>query len=194
MDTLSDLVFHGASRRHVLVRDGLLVLAASMLIAVCAKVQVPGPVPMTLQTFAVVLVGATLGASRGAVALLAYLLEGAAGLPVFAGPVAGLAYFAGPTAGYLLGFVAAAWVVGSLAERGWDRRFLMALWVFAVGHALILALGSAWLALQVGVQVAFREGLWVFLPGAAVKILLAAGTLPVAWKCVRSLDHSDDVA
>lgn len=194
MQTLSDFVLHGATRRHVLVRDGLLVLAASMLIAVCAKVQVPGPVPMTLQTFAVVLVGATLGARRGAVALLAYLLEGAAGLPVFAGPVAGLTYFAGPTAGYLLGFVVAAWVVGCLAERGWDRRFFTALCIFALGHALILALGSAWLALQVGVQAAFREGLWVFLPGAAVKTLLAAVTLPAAWKCVRSLAHSDGTA
>lgn len=192
MHTLSDIALPGVARRHVLVRDGLLVLAASMLIAVCAKVQVPGPVPMTLQTLAVVLVGSTLGARRGAVALLAYLLEGAVGLPVFAGPVAGLAYFAGPTAGYLLGFVAAAWVVGSLAERGWDRRFFAALCVFALGHALILAMGSAWLALQVGVQVAFREGVWVFLPGAAVKTLLAAVALPAAWKCVRVLDRSDD--
>ena len=194
MQTLSDLVFHSATRRRVLVRDGLLVLAASMLIAVCAKVQIPGPVPMTMQTFAVVLVGATLGARLGAAALLAYLLEGAAGLPVFAGPVAGVAYFAGPTAGYLFSYVPAAWVVGSLAERGWDRRFVAALGVFALGHALILVLGSAWLSLYVGVQVAFREGLWVFLPGAAVKILLAAVALPTAWKCVRRLDHSDDVA
>lgn len=194
MHTLSDFVLHGTNRRHALVRDGLLVLAASMLVAVCAKVQVPGPIPMTLQTFAVVLVGAMLGSKHGAAAILAYLLEGAAGLPVFAGPVAGPAYFAGPTAGYLLGFVVAAWVVGKLAEHGWDRRFFAALGVFALGHVLVLALGFAWLAAQAGAQAAFITGVWVFLPGAAVKTLLAAVALPVAWKRVRSLDRSDDVA
>jgi len=195
MRTFGDLLSPGAVGRLALVRDGVLILAGTMLVAVCAKIQIPGTgtVPITLQTFAVVLVGATLGARRGALSLSAYLFEGAVGMPVFAGPIAGAAYFAGPTTGYLVGFVLAAFVVGRLAERGWDRRFAAAICMFAVGHLLILALGGMWLAGQVGLRLAITHGVLVFLPGAAWKMTLAAALLPSAWKCVHGLDRSGGI-
>ncbi len=104
------------------LRDLFLIVGGSLFVALCAKIQVwTMPVPMTLQTVAVVLVGASLGPRRGCAALVAYLIEGAGGLPVFAGPVAGAAYFAGPTGGYLLSFPAAAYVVGLLRPKRLPR-------------------------------------------------------------------------
>ena len=190
MRTFSDLVYPKAVRHDALVRDGLLILSGSLMVAVCAKIQIPGPLPMTLQTFAVVLVGAMLGSQRGALALLAYLLEGAAGLPVFARPLAGPAYFAGDTTGYLIGFVVAAFIVGRLAERGWDRRFMTAVFVFVIGHAVILLLGLIWRSFYVGPGLAFAEGVWKVLPGAGLKTLAAAMVLPAGWKLVRRVEQS----
>jgi len=193
MRTFGDLVYPGAVRRDALVRDGVLILAGSLLVALCAKIQLPTlPIPMTLQPFAVLLVGAVLGSRRGALALIVYLLEGAAGLPVFAGVAPGLAYFAGPTAGYLFAFPIAAFVVGALAERGWDRRFISAVAVMAVGQVIILAMGFAWLTAFVGVREAFLVGVAQFLPGDALKILLAATALPLGWRCVRRVEHLTD--
>jgi biotin transport system substrate-specific component len=109
----------------VLLYDAVLVVTGSVFIALLAQVAIPlpfSPVPITGQTFAVLLVGVLLGSRRGGLGVLLYLLEGAAGLPFFAGGTAGLARLAGPTGGYLVGFVVAAIVVGLLAERGWDRR------------------------------------------------------------------------
>ena len=100
MNTLADSMFGQIASSRSRTRDLALILAGSALVALCAKIQIPmWPAPLTLQPFAVLLVGASLGSTRGALALIAYLLEGAAGLPVFAGPLAGFAYFAGPTAG-----------------------------------------------------------------------------------------------
>ncbi|MBN2561884.1 MAG: biotin transporter BioY [Phycisphaerae bacterium] len=187
MRTFGDLVCPDVVRRGVLIRDSALVLAGSMLVALCAKIQVPmAPVPITLQTFAVLLVGAALGSRRGALALVAYLLEGAGGLPVFAGPSPGLMSFAGPTAGYLLAFPIAAFVVGYLAERGWDRRFTTAIAAMGVGQVIILALGFGWLAMFVGAKAAYATGVAVFVPGDVLKILLAATALPAAWRLARN--------
>jgi biotin transport system substrate-specific component len=106
-----------------LLRDAVLVFGGAIGLALLAQIQVPlQPVPVTGQTFGVLLVGALLGSRRGALSMLTYLSLGAAGLPVFAGLGAGASHFAGPTGGYLVGFVMAAWLVGRLAERGWDRR------------------------------------------------------------------------
>jgi biotin transport system substrate-specific component len=194
MRTLGDTVLGGVLRRDAFVRDGLLVLAGSLLVAVCARIQVPGVVPTTLQTLAVVLVGASLGSRRGALAMVAYLLEGVAGLPVFALPAAGPGYLAGPTAGYLIGFVAAAFVVGLLAERGWDRRFATAVCAFGVGHVLILTIGYSWLSLHLGTTAAFATGVVAFLPGAAVKTVAAAAVLPTCWRVVRRVEARGDGA
>ncbi len=173
-------------RRSALLYDAALVLGASLVIALSAQVaiQLPfSPVPITGQTMAVLLVGALLGSRRGALAVLAYIAEGLAGLPVFAGGAAGLTRLFGPTGGYLVGFVAAAFLVGWLAERGWDRRFGTTLAAMTLGNLVIYGVGAVWLAVFVGgVSRAWSLGVVPFLPGDAIKIVLAAVLLPGGWK------------
>ena len=150
-----------------------LVLAGTALLALAAKVQVPfWPVPMTLQTLAVLMIGATLGARMAGATLLAYLAEGAVGLPVFASG-AGLAYMAGPTGGYLLGFLLAAVFVGLAADRGWLRGGVPAAAVMFAAMALIYLPGVAWLAALIGAEKAVAGGLVPFLPAEAFKLALA---------------------
>lgn len=161
----------------------VLIIGASLLIAGTAQLTIPlpfSPVPITGQTFGVLVVGLALGSRRGALALLAYLAEGAAGLPVFAGYRAGLAVLLGPTGGYLIGFVAAAWLVGRLAERGFDRSLPKTLLAFALGNATIYAFGLAWLSRFVPWPETMAAGLTPFLIGDALKALLAALWLPAA--------------
>ena len=173
-------------RRSALLYDAALVLGGSLVIALSAQVaiQLPfSPVPITGQTLAVLLVGALLGSRRGALAVLAYIAEGFAGLPVFAGGAAGLARLFGPTGGYLVGFVAAAFLVGWLAERGWDRRFGTTLAAMTLGNLVIYGVGAVWLAVFVGgLSRAWSLGVLPFLPGDAIKIVLAAVLLPGGWK------------
>ncbi len=167
--------------------DAALIVTGSLLTAALAQValRLPfTPVPITGQTLGVLVVGAALGSRRGATAMALYLAEGAMGLPFFAGGTGGPAVLLGPTAGYLLGFVPAAFLVGLLAERGLDRRPSGSLLVFAAGTAVIFLCGVTWLAGIVGPQSALMSGLWPFLPGAAVKIALAAVLLPAAWRLV----------
>ena len=172
-------------------RSALVVLGFSLLTAAAAQVAVPlpfTPVPLTGQTFAVLLTGALLGPRLGALAMVAYLVEGAAGLPFFRGGAGGAAHFAGATAGYLLAFPAAAYVTGHLAERGWDRRFATAAAAMALGSLVILACGWAWLALMFkGGAEAFRLGVAPFLPGDVLKVALAAAALPAGWALLRRL-------
>jgi biotin transport system substrate-specific component len=170
------------------LRDVLLVVAGSLLVAALAQVRIPlpfTPVPITGQTFAVLLVGAVLGSRRGAASLLLYLMEGSLGLPVFAGGAGGLVHVFGPTGGYLLGFVAAAYLVGRLAEGGLDRRFRSALLVLLAGEAVIYLFGVTWLGFFIGFQKALAAGLLPFVIGDAVKLVAAALALPAAWKLVR---------
>jgi biotin transport system substrate-specific component len=165
--------------------DLALALAGSALIALSARVAIPlpfSPVPVTGQTFAVLLVGAALGRWRGAAAVIAYLAEGAAGLPVFAGAHTGPAVLLGPTGGYLLGFVPGAWLSGLLAEHGWDRRVGSTILSMILGNAAIFAVALPWLARYVGGSNVWALGFWPFVPGDVVKIGLAAAALPLAWK------------
>lgn len=158
----------------------LLVLSASLLIAVSAQFafQLPfSPVPVTGQTLTVLLIGALLGRNRGSAAVGLYLLEGASGLPVFAGGKAGLAVLWGPTGGYLIGFAAAAYLVGWLVEQGWDRNPSTAAGSMILGSGLIYLFGLAWLGTLIGFQNALPLGLYPFLVGDLVKIILAAGIL-----------------
>ena len=171
-------------------RSALVVVGFSLLTALAAQVVVPlpfTPVPLTGQTFAVLLTGALLGPRLGALAMLAYLAEGAAGLPFFRGGAGGIGHLSGATAGYLLAFPVAAYVTGLLAERGWDRRFLTAAAAMALGSVVILACGWAWLATMLGAAQAFRLGVAPFLPGDVVKIALAAAVLPSGWALLRRL-------
>ena len=168
--------------RQSLAYQALLVLAGSILLAVSAKVQVPfWPVPMTMQTFVVLMLGATLGWRLAGATVLAYLAEGALGLPVFA-KGAGLAYLAGPTGGYLLGFLLAAVLVGWLAERGYGRTIITTLLAFLAGEVVIILLGAGWLATFIGTAKAIEAGVVPFLGAEAVKVALACLLLPFAWK------------
>jgi len=191
MITMADQVRPSVLRARVssqaasLTYELLLVAAGSLLIALSAWVAVPlpfSPVPVTGQTFAVLLVGSALGARRGAAAALAYLAEGCSGLPVFAGGAAGPHVLVGPTGGYLAGFVLGALVCGALAERGWDRRVLTTVFSMILGNIAILIPGLLWLQRFVGPESTLAMGLFPFLPGDVVKIALAAALLPLAWK------------
>jgi len=128
------------------------------------------------------MIAALLGSRRAAACLLTYLAEGAVGLPVFAQAKAGLVAFAGPTGGYLVGFVVAAFVVGLLAEMGWDRKFGTTVLAMVIGNIVIYAFGLTWLAHLIGAKSAIAGGLYPFIPGDILKIVLAAALLPSAWK------------
>ena len=170
------------------VRDILLIVTGSLFVAAMAQVRIPlpfTPIPLTGQTFAVLLVGAALGSRRGAASLLLYLLQGMIGLPVFAGGASGLAVLVGPTGGYLVGFAGAAYLTGLLAARGLDRRIPSAFLVFLAGEAVIYLFGVAWLSLFLGFQRAILAGLLPFLIGDALKLAAAALVLPTAWKLVK---------
>ena len=173
-----------------MIKHVLLALAGTALLTVSAKIQIPfWPVPMTMQTFAVLVIGMAFGPRLGAATVLLYLAEGAAGLPVFAGTPEkglGIAYMAGPTGGYLLGFAVSAFVVGTLAERGWDRGVFTTLAAMGIGTAIIFALGVGWLATLIGPEKAIEFGLVPFLAAAAFKIALAAAVLPLAWQALGS--------
>lgn len=173
---------------HSLSRNLFLVIGGSLLMAVLAQVRMTllfTPVPITGQTFGVLLVGALLGSRLGAASLTLYIAEGLAGLPFFAGGGAGPAHLLGPTGGYLLGFVAAAFVVGRLCESGLERRFRTALLPFVAGSLVIYLCGAAWLAAFVGAQKALTLGVWPFLVGDVLKALGAACLLPTAWKVIQ---------
>jgi biotin transport system substrate-specific component len=169
-------------------RSVSLVVAFSLFNALAAQVAIPiGPVPITLQTFAVTLTGALLGSRLGAAALIAYLIEGSLGLPFFAGSAGGLMVFFGPRGGYLLAFPAAAYITGAFAEHGWDKRFLTAVAAMTIGSAVILLVGWAWLSLvlRTSAVTAFQIGVAPFIVGDIVKILLAAAVLPTGWAILR---------
>lgn len=185
--TLAGAVWPEASSAGLRVgRAALLALLGSAVMALSAKLSVPFyPVPLTLQSLAVVLIGAAFGARLAGAALVLYLAEGALGLPVFAGmPGQGLAYMVGPTGGYLLGFVLAAAVVGFFAERGADRSVPRLLGAMALGHAILFATGYAWLARLIGAEAAWTAGVMPFLLGTVVKTLLGALLVPSVWTLV----------
>jgi len=176
------------ARRATLALDAAAIVGGSLIVALAAQVSVRlpfSPVPVTGQTLAVLLVGALLGSRRGALALLAYLGEGLIGLPVFAGGASGPAYALGPTGGYLVGFVAAAFLVGWLAERGWDRHVLPTAMTMALGTAAIYACGLTWLSLYVGSQ-SLSMGLAPFVAGDLIKLAMSAALLPAGWKLLSA--------
>jgi biotin transport system substrate-specific component len=168
-------------------RSVSLVVAFSLFNAVAAQFAVfIGPVPITGQTFAVTLTGALLGSRLGAAALIVYLIEGAVGLPFFAGSAGGLMVLFGPRGGYLLAFPAAAYITGAFAEHGWDRRFLSAVAAMTIGSIVILVVGWAWLALLLRSPLAaFELGVAPFIIGDILKILLAAAVLPTGWALLK---------
>lgn len=169
--------------------DIVLVTAGAAFTALLAQVSIPlQPVPITGQTLAVLLVGATLGFVRGAASLALYLVLGLVGLPVYApqddgSHLTGLAALAAPSFGYIIGFIPAAAIVGWLSERSWDRKILKAIATFVGGSLVVFAFGLPWLAAVLGTDLptTLEYGLWPFLIGGAIKALIAAGLLPLAW-------------
>ncbi len=181
--TVADLL-RPCEKRRAGLYDLALILGGSLLIGLCAQVKLMpfGLVPITGQTFAVLMIGAVLGAKRGALAVLAYLAQGVAGLPVFA-MISGPGAILGPTGGYLIGFLPAAYVTGWLAERGWDRRFGTTVLAMALGNVLIYACGLVQLGCLTSMSsTVLKTGLLPFIPGDILKIALAAIRLPSAWK------------
>jgi biotin transport system substrate-specific component len=169
-------------------RSAGLVIVFSLFIAACAQFTIHiGPVPITGQSFAVLLTGALLGSRLGAAAVIAYLIEGAIGLPFFAGGGAGIVRFFGPTGGYLVAFPAAAFIVGAFAEYGWDKRYPTAVAAMAIGSAVILLGGWAWFAILTNTPpvAAFQLAVLPFLVGDVIKIALAAAVLPTGWALLR---------
>ncbi len=171
-----------------LVRQVGLVIGFSLLTALAAQIVIPiGPVPITGQTFVVLLTGALLGSRLGAMAMIAYLIEGTSGLPFFSGGTAGLLHLMGPSGGYLVAFPAAAFITGAFAEHGWDRRFLTAAAAMAIGSALIMLSGWAWFSvlMHTSPMLTLFATVIRFIPGDIVKITLAAAVLPSGWALLR---------
>jgi biotin transport system substrate-specific component len=195
----------------VLVGTALMIVGAYVSFDVPAlaigDIYVPANpyVPVSLQTLSALLVGATLGARRGFASTGLYLLLGCVGLPVFAlnaegthaSSVAQIAtvengqLVLGTTGGYLIGFVIAATLVGRLAELGWDRKLRGSITAMVIGNVVIFTIGVTWLAIAASLSVsdALLYGLWPFLPGEVVKLIVAAGLLPIGWRLVARRDH-----
>lgn len=182
--TVADLL-RPSEKRLACFYDIALIIGGSLLIGLCAHVKVLlpfSPVPVTGQTFAVLMIGALLGARRGCLAVLAYIIEGVAGLPVFA-LGAGPAVLLGPTGGYLFGFIPAVYITGRLAERGWDRRIGTTVVAMIFGNMAIYTFGLFWLCCLTGFNMkVLTLGLYPFIVGDLVKIILAAILLPSGWK------------
>ena len=169
-------------------RRAFLVLAGTVFLAACSWIEVPMvPVPMTMQSFALLVVGALYGWRLGGATVGAYLAAGAIGLPVFAGGASGLDHFIGPTAGYLFAFPVATILVGWLAERGLTHHPLASFGIMLLGHAVIVGPGVAWLAVGAGLgwEEAAAAGMTPFLPGMALKSAAAAACLHAAQRYGR---------
>ena len=181
-------LFHASSSTLVQPTNAavafIAIVAGSLFIAFAAQLgfDLPfSPVPVTGQTFAVLLVGAAYGSRLGGATVLAYAAEGIAGFPVFSNGSSGWVVMEGPTGGYIVGFVVAAVVVGWLAEHGWSRNPWVTAAAMAVGNAIIYIAGVAWLQKFTGMDRVWALGVDPFLPGDLAKTLLAAGVLPGAW-------------
>ena len=189
--TIAD-VLRPCEKRRAGFYDIALIVAGSLLIGLCAQlaIQLPfSPVPVTAQTFAVLMIGTLLGARRGSLCVLAYLVQGAAGLPVFAQGRAGLPVLISPTGGYLVGFVFAAYLVGLLAESRWDRQVGTTILAMILGNIVIYAFGLIWLCCLMGVnKTILAVGLYPFIVGDLLKIALAAILLPSGWKLLKMLN------
>jgi biotin transport system substrate-specific component len=187
---------YAAVPRTGLLADAILVTGGALFIALSAQIAIVlpfTPVPLTLQTFAVLLVGAAFGTFRGALTALVYLAMGVVGLPVFAEQSHGLAVVLGATGGYLLGFVFAAAFAGYLAQRQWDRRFSSATAAMLTSTVIIYAFGLTWLAQNQNLDFSttLEYGLYPFVAGDIVKLYAAGLLLPVAWRLVARLKRED---
>lgn len=192
--TLADRLFSRG-----ITMDLVLVAAGAGLTAVAAQIAVPlWPVPITGQTLAVLLVGATLGAVRGSLAMVLYAVLGIVGLPVYSDASSGWSVIAGPTGGYIVGFVFAAALTGWLAQLQWDRKVLRAFVAFLAGTGVTFAFGLPWLAVALGsyglpndLGAVLQSGLYPFIVGGIVKAALGAGIVALAWNAIQRRDTTE---
>lgn len=189
--TLADRIFS-----RTLALDVVLIAAGAAVTAVAAQIAVPlWPVPITGQTLAVLLVGVTLGATRGALSLALYAVLGIVGLPVFSDYSSGWSVIAGPTGGYIVGFIFAATLAGWLAQREWDRKLVRAFLAFLAGSIVPFAFGLPWLAAALGsyglpndLNSVLQAGLYPFILGGVIKAALGAGIISLAWFAIAKSD------
>ncbi|WP_194408681.1 biotin transporter BioY [Microbacterium cremeum] len=196
---LADVIARPSSRIRAFTLDAGLVVAGAAVVALLAQVEIPlWPVPITGQTLGVIVVGAALGAWRGAAALTTYLLAGLAGLPVFAGFTGTVAAVGKPSFGFIIGFIVAAFVAGWFAERAWDRRPALAFLGFAAASVVPFLFGIPYMAFILNVVMGLDFSFWAllevgllpFILGGIVKAALAAAIIPGAWALVRKADES----
>jgi biotin transport system substrate-specific component len=186
--TIAD-VFRPAEKTRGIIYDVTVVIFGALILGLSAQVKVYlpiSPVPITGQTFAVLMLAAMLGSRRGVLAVIAYLIEGIAGLPVFAGGI-GPAALIGPTGGYLIGFIAVACVVGKLAEMGWDKKIITTVAAMLAGEVVLYTFGVCWLAIMTNIRTALTVGLYPFIVGDILKVVLASAVLPAGWKVLDCL-------
>ncbi|MCH8026704.1 MAG: biotin transporter BioY [candidate division Zixibacteria bacterium] len=165
-------------------REVPLLIGFNLILVLCSYISINlpfSPVPITGQTFGVLIIAMVLGKTRSVAVVTAYLLEGLAGLPVFAGGTAGLGVLMGPTGGYLLGFLAAAYFVGALADKGWDKNYLKSIIAMTIGTAIIFIFGLSWLIRFVPLETVSTIGFYPFIPGAILKLAVAGLILPSLW-------------
>jgi biotin transport system substrate-specific component len=198
---LADVIARPSSRARAFALDAGLVIAGAAVVALLAQVEIPlWPVPITGQTLGVIVVGAALGAWRGAAALTTYMLVGLAGLPVFAGFTGTLAAVGKPSFGFVIGFIVSAFVAGWFAERSWDRRPTLAFIGFAAASIVPFLFGIPYMAfilnVVMGLDYSFagllEVGLLPFILGGLIKAALAAAIIPGAWALVRKADASKE--
>jgi biotin transport system substrate-specific component len=198
---LADVIARPSSRARAFALDAGLVIAGAAVVALLAQVEIPlWPVPITGQTLGVIVVGAALGAWRGAAALTTYMLVGLAGLPVFAGFTGTLAAVGKPSFGFVIGFIVSAFVAGWFAERSWDRRPALAFIGFAAASIVPFLFGIPYMAfilnVVMGLDYSFagllEVGLLPFILGGLIKAALAAAIIPGAWALVRKADASKE--
>lgn len=187
-NTLSQAVLANTNLK-TFEKDLLLIVGGSLFIGLMAQLSFYLPftvVPVTMQSFAVLLIGASFGSKRAFLTTTLYLLEGILGLPVFAGLGFGIAKLFGPSGGYLIGFIAAATLMGFLSEKlNWDKTFLKSLFLFSIGHGVIFLFGLAGLTKFFSGSEVFAMGLIPFIPGMIIKTCMAFPLLPKAWTLVR---------
>ena len=196
---LADVITRPTSRARAFALDAALVATGAAVVALLAQVSIPlWPVPITGQTLGVIVVGAALGAWRGAAALTTYMLVGLAGLPVFAGFTGTVAAVGKPSFGFVIGFIFSAFVAGWFAERAWDRRPALAFVGFALASIVPFLFGIPYMAfilnVVMGLDLSFVEilqaGLLPFIVGGLIKAGLAAAIIPGAWALVRRIDKT----
>ena len=184
---LSPYVEKGASKNSLLLVQMSLALIGSLLLTISAKVQIPFyPVPMTMQTLVVLMIGMSYGAPLAALTIFLYLFQGAVGIPVFA-TGGGLAYMMGPTGGYLVGFFLSATLLGILASNGWGKTWQTTAVAMILGVGVIFAMGISWLAMFIGFKGALINGFFPFIYADFLKIIIASFAMPAAWSVVHRI-------